>query len=724
MTSRTHPFLGITTSSLNPSVTLTTNTPSPDLQLRTLSTSTQLTFPPTGYDNPKIRQTFRPSQSPDAASLHFLGFQCSEFALPIRASSTSLHFNFFNRPSFTRPHSVLPLLILSRKVATCTLLAPIDAFHEQVLAVENDALHWGWSGDLTQIPPNFSTTLAIITAESPREALSAWGHLVRHAARANHCENLQGRYADVCVAKLSYWTDNGSAYWYRREPGTNTSETLEQTISTLQNENVPVASVELDSWFYPHQLSRRVADVGYLQLVPPTGLIAWTPRADVLPNGVSALRARLGNRPLILHNRHISSESEYLNYGQWWIDGARAHPKSDWLFRIWMQQAADWGATAYEQDWLVEVWLGVRQLRERVGRVARWQHQLDDAAKERDVALIWCMATPADMAHAVSLRQIVAIRSCDDYRYADDPSTLWRWHLTVSCILRSLGFYPFKDVFMTHDNESGVVDINGDPNFLLEACLAALSAGPVGIGDRMGRTNSKVVAKCCRVDGVLIKPDVPMAALDRSLRDDSSLLWADTHCGMWRYIVVIRTGIKASGDIANNVPLEESLEIGKGTLVYNWRTKETFMSDHISAALCIHEWEMWVICPVFMLSSDIRFSLIGDRNVFATMGDRRIRIEQDMVSAITEDYEGHKERDDENAEGILETQNHEERIYIVGSAGMAFHVLGASGETVEVTYWSEQDGVDSKTVQIPDKGWIRMKVQLDEDSGKVKVIEE
>ena len=34
-----------------------------------------------------------------------------------------------------------------------------------------------------------------------------------------------------------------------------------------------------------------------------------------------------------------------------------------------LAQAASWGAISYEQDWLVEIWLGVRGLRERPGRV-------------------------------------------------------------------------------------------------------------------------------------------------------------------------------------------------------------------------------------------------------------------------------------------------------------------------------------------------------------------
>lgn len=78
---------------------------------------------------------------------------------------------------------------------------------------------------------------------------------------------------------------------------------------------------------------------------------------------------------------------------------------------------------------------------------------------------------------------------------------------------------------------TGVVYINGDPNASFEACLLVLSTGPVGIGDRIDRTDPTVVKACCRADGMLIKPDEPLRVLERSLLNYSALLWADTMSG-------------------------------------------------------------------------------------------------------------------------------------------------------------------------------------------------
>lgn len=719
--------------SLHQNITLKTVRPpdDPHLLLISLTATTQLSDLSSGtIDSPTVYQTITPSTWSSPSDLHFLGFQCSEFALPVRASDTTLQFDFFSREGFVRPKSIFPLIIMRQNTRDCLLLAPLDNFHEQVLAVSGEQLKWGWSGDLNSVPESFTTTLACIVRMSIRDALDTWGTLLREKAEQTGAVNNAARYADISVSKLSYWTDNGAAYWYRTEPGLSVSDTLEQTIATLDEIQVPVASVELDSWFYPHEKTRKVQDVGYLELVPPTGMLRWEPRKDVLgEEGIEGVRRRIGNRPLILHSRHISSQSSYikeegLSNTEWWIDSDRAHPSDGALFHQWMRQAAAWGATTFEQDWLVEKWLGVRQLREEAGRIETWQKQLNQAAAENNIKLIWCMATPADIARAVSLSQIVAIRSCDDYRYAKDPSILWRWHLTVSCMLRSLGFYPFKDVFLSHQKESGTVDIDGDPNAMLEACLSALSAGPVGIGDRKGKTDKRIATLCCRADGVLIKPDVPIAALDRSLRNPSSLLWADTNCGLWRYVLAMRTGMKANTHKDDEEPITESLELSDNIeyLVLDWNNNDTQVTNKLTVSLRLHEWKLWVVCPIFRAEHNgPRVAFIGDKNTFATMGDRRVQVNRDVswLSGIPEF--GDLPRNHTDTKYIPQALLSPESQHIRSESGndLTFQILGAAGEQVELGYWSETQGLNSTIINIPQGEWCNVTLQTDANTSQV-----
>lgn len=662
-------------------------------------------------DKPQNYLEWIPRNAENSCDLHFLGFQCSEFAQPVRAHNADLQFNWFCRPAFWRPRSVFPLFVFSRSTTHTLLLAPVNNFHEQVLvpctrgyedtsqsSSSHDnvsCLRWGWSGDLEHIPEGFGTTLLIIAGDSPRALIEQWGARIRDLAGVVP----RGPYSDICMSNLSMWTDNGSAYWYRKEPGKDLPQSLELVVSSLRKNNVPIAAIELDSWFYPHQVTRNISEIGYLDVVPPTGMIRWEPRQDVLGlGGITALRRRLGNPPLILHSRHISSQSDYVpksyltadehNFSSlWWIDGERAHPVHGDLFERWMQQAVDWGATAYEQDWMVEVWLGVRQLRVVPGRITAWQHALNRAAASVNLSLIWCMATPADMAAAASLSQIAAVRSSDDYRYAEDPSVLWRWHLTVNCLVRALGLWPFKDVFMScSTNESGVVDIDGDPNAELEALLSALSGGPVGIGDRAGRTDRSIIMRTCRSDGVLVKPDVPLAAMDRSLFSDPSetpLVWADTYSGEWQYIVVIHAGMRSakSGDLVEDSLVEETLEFDGGTkrLVYDWRSAKVLEVSTLTVSLRTHEWKLFIVCPTPTAKTNNASSpviLIGDIGLYATMGQRRIR--------------------------ILDKERHYEHVDVVGQPG----------EQVCISAWSSETGLVFKDVVIPERCWTEIDLNV------------
>ncbi|HTO55265.1 MAG TPA: hypothetical protein VMR50_17915, partial [Myxococcota bacterium] len=415
------------------------------------------------------------------------GHQYTQFALPVTAGAELSDFRL--APIGRNLAIVMPLWLIAPDLRAL-LLAPLDAFHEQVIAVPRSreeaerGVRCGWHGDLERVSPGFASELALWAAPGPRRALETHGR----ALLARHRTPRQGRYADAALGKLSYWTDNGAAYWYRSEPGLSVTETLEQTLSGLRAQQVPVEAVELDSWFYPHQVLREL-NPGAVD-VPPTGMMRWEARPDMLPDGVRALRKRLGDPPLILHSRHFSSHSPYLASEPAWVDGDQAHPQSDALLERLVAQAASWGAIQIEQDWLSESFLGVRGLRAEPNRARAWQEGLDRAAEAHGLSLLWCMPTPADFFQTVTLRRVHTIRTSGDYRYIIGSQWLWAWFLYGNALARALGLWPYKDVFLSRRDGSG---LDGDPLAEIEALLSALSAGPVGIGDKLGRTDPALV---------------------------------------------------------------------------------------------------------------------------------------------------------------------------------------------------------------------------------------
>lgn len=564
------------------------------------------------------------------------GYQYTEFAYPAVSDASLASFSFFLAPY--RPRVVQPLWFADVD-GRCVLLAPHDHFHEQIIAVPaskelaHAGLRCGWHGDLERIPAGFATELGLWAGTSPRRVLRDWGGFLR----GKHGTDERDPLGDRVLSRLSYWTDNGSAYWYRTAPGLDLPTTLEKTSASLRERDIPVDAFELDSWFYPHAITRPV-DADGQALVPPTGMLAWKPRPDVLPDGVSSLRERLGNPPLILHSRHISSQSQYVDKYPCWIDGARAHPQGPELFEEMFDDAREWGAVQYEQDWLVESYFGVRGLRAEPGRARSWRLALDRAATSRDMTLLWCMATPADFCQTVELRAISSIRTSNDYRYLVGSGSLWWWFLQTNALARALGLPAFKDVFLSKRQGQG---LDGDPHAEFEALLAALSAGPVGLGDRMERFDREIIMRTCRSDGILMKADVAVAAIDACLGIDAmrsdQLLIAETYsdhpAGRWLYLVAVN--IRADDDPQSGAmhPGELGIAPVDRALVYNWKTGQHSHlqpSGEYRVRLASHEFDYRIICPV--LPGDI--CVFGDTARYAAVASTRLGIDCDGDAVV------------------------------------------------------------------------------------------
>jgi hypothetical protein len=602
---------------------------------------------------PALRPDLRaPGGLPEGANV--FGHQYTEFALPTFSDPSCAGFLLLP----FRPAVVEPLYVIAPD-GRSLLVAPLDGFHEQVIAVPRKAddaargVRCGWHGDLDVAPKRFATELAVFAGLGPRACLEAWAG----ALRERHGTVRPDRHADLLGSHLSYWTDNGAAYWYRTEPGIDdVVKTLIAKAEELRRDEIPSRVFQLDSWFYPHQ-ELRPFDAPEIS-VPPTGLVTWDARPDILPDGIPALRRALGDPPLATHCRHFASTSPYFETYDAWRDGDRAHPKDAALYERLLHQAASWGVETFEHDWLVECFLGVRGLREAPGRARDWQEGVDRAAAKCGITLQWCMASPADFMQTVTLRNVTSIRTSGDYKYFVGNGALWSWFLINNALARALGLWPFKDVFLTRRDGDGPRD--GDPHAEAEALLSALSAGPVGIGDRVGRTERALVLRTCRADGVLVKPDAPLAALDRCFRAHPVValvpLVAATHsehpAGRWTYLVSLHASNEKQG-MAFRVALAELGDDAPAgpVLAYDWRTgamRRMAPRDAFDLALDPLDWDFRVLAPI--LAGEI--ALLGDAGLYATAGDKRIA-------------------------GVRST-----------AGGIAFDVLGAPGEPVRITGWA------------------------------------
>lgn len=617
------------------------------------------------------------------------GHQYTEFALPV---FSDVELSRWRLLPF-RPAVVMPLGLVAPDGRT-VLLAPLLSFHEQVIGVPagkeqaGNGLRAGWHGDIDEVDAGFATELAIIAGEGTRDCYECWARLLRDASGVA----APARDADVLGTRLSYWTDNGSAYWYRTEPGLDPASTVVAAVDDLEARGARIGSVQLDSWWYPHEVLRPFDTDEWV--VPPSGMVRWEPRADVLPDGVAALRERLGRRPLVVHCRHLSSQSDYADDIAMWTDADRAHPQGPELYERLLDQCVAWGVEVFEHDWLIECFLGVRGLR-APGRAAAWQEGIDAALTARDLHAQWCMASPADFAETSRLHNITSIRTSGDHGYLVGPEVLWAWFLHNNVMARALGLWPYKDVF--HSTSASATRE-------VEALLSAMSAGPVGIGDRIGEADVDLIRRTCRADGVLVRPDVPIAATDAAAFTapvwTGDLLVGSTYtrhgAGRWGYVLTCNVG--ADDAHTARVALSDLGEDRPGSdevAVFDWRRGgvEVMPADgSYEVSLTRAEWDYRVLAPV--LSGGI--AVLGDPALYACAGDARIAelaLDDDTV------------------------------VVTVLGAGERVRVRGWSRGPVSARAWSPSEGsVDlavvnaeagtwSVEITVPDAGWIKVYVR-------------
>jgi hypothetical protein len=287
------------------------------------------------------------------------------------------------------------------------------------------------------------------------------------------------------------------------------------------------------------------------------------------------------------------------------------------------------------------------------------------------------------MAQTVTLTQVTSVRTSGDHGYIATPGQLWAWFCTTNAMARALGLMPFKDVFRADPEVAGD---HGEP----EALLSALSTGPVGLGDRVGRFEPALAMRTCRADGTLIKPHVPVAATSRSMlvsAGSRSVLmvaecFSDHPAGRWGYVTTMRCS-PVDGSTTGEVSLAalgDSAPSGE-VFVWDWRlgTGRRLPADgRWETTLAREEWTFHVVAPVLPCG----VAVVGDVSKFVTAGDARL---------------------------VVDADEHRVRLAVKGA-----------GERVTVTGWSETalartdgepvvhdatTGVWTTDVDVPERGW-------------------
>ncbi len=455
------------------------------------------------------------------------------------------------------------------------------------------------------VPAGFGHRTLLVAGKGIENTLDQWGrdlNKIRGVKRP-------GNQADVFLKYFGYWTDNGATYYYHYDKKLGYTGTLDKVYTYFKKHVVPLHYMQLDSWWYPK--SDHFIDGGKLRAMNPQlpaqswnvygGIYRYHAAKELFPDGLAAFDTLIGGIPLGVHCRWIAHRSPY--HRMYKITGIAAVDPRYWNHVATYLHSN--GVKLFEHDWLNDIYKASPQLGNTLRAGNAFTNSMAAAMAKQGIDMQYCMPTSRFFLQGSRYANLTSIRVSDDHFM---PAR-WNNDLYTSAYARALGIWPWVDVF--NSPQTG--------NML----LAVLSAGPVGVGDRIGKASRKNVLRAVLPNGLIVKPDMPLVVTDQTILADAAgthlPLTARTHSDAGDradYLFVYRR----KSDGANY-----SLHLpGTGPVfVYNWfkQTGRVARGDtDIRGQLKPLGWKYYVESPVLPCG----IALLGDTSLFASMGKQRI----------------------------------------------------------------------------------------------------
>lgn len=515
----------------------------------------------------------------------------------------------FSPPRFTLEENGSPWLLFDEQ-GHAAVLSP--ASHFLLARLRGDGTSEATSAlnaGVGSLPAGFTHSTLLVLGTGINTTWSTWGEALAARLGAHRPAND----ADIGLRYLGYWTDHGAQYYYNYDRRLGYAGTLRAVIERYRRERVPVRYLQLDSWWYSKTLTDPEGHVG-----KPTnprlpleewnrygGLLRYEAHPALFPQGLAAFQRELG-LPLITHSRWIDPASPYhQSYG---ISGlAPVDPR--WWQDIMAYLAAAHVLT-YEQDWLNVIYEGSPELGRSLEAGTAFSDGMARAARDQGLTLQYSMALPRQLLQGAAYDNLTTARvSLDRFKRPQ-----WDAFLYTSRLASALGIWPWTDVFMS-----------GETDNLL---LATLSAGMVGIGDKLGAEDREQLLRAVRPDGVIVKPDtavVPidaMYALDAAQERSPMIAFATTDHGRGlrtAYVFSYRRTWRHAH--ASFTPQEVGMS--GDACVYDARAgtlRRLAASARYTFTLFPRQTAYFVVAPV----SQAGISLLGDAGKLVPAGRKRI----------------------------------------------------------------------------------------------------
>ena len=187
------------------------------------------------------------------------------------------------------------------------------------------------------------------------------------------------------------------------------------------------------------------------------------------------------------------------------------------------------------------------------------------AAEVLGIEIQYCTALPGHLLWSTQSAAVTNARASGDYHPSSGGFFPPANYLigTSSLLLHALGLAPSKDDYWTSEVQPGSPYGNDtEPNWQLQAIVAALSTGVNGPSDAINCTNATLVMSTINGDGYTLKPDRPAITLDSlfalALTDtsvtDIRATWSYQGGYRWHYMLAVSLGYNHSLPVSDLGP--------------------------------------------------------------------------------------------------------------------------------------------------------------------------
>ena len=375
----------------------------------------------------------------------------------------------------------------------------------------------GLSRAITSIPRGFSYSVLFSTARGGTTAgVYAWGARMRRFYNTT-------RSPSVTLTDVGYYTDDG-AYYYVWEAFNMPArpwpaeDGLVRVKEALHAMGVPVAYMQLDDWWYD----------GPFYFGNVKAVVNWhaSNSSRLFPRGLTSFADRL-NLPLQLYTPFWSDrfQTKYNMTESTTFKGTKlVAPNDSYVF---FSDVFDQGKemtrgrfSTYEIDFLDTNFNGSASMMDDVHAADRWYAGMAHAALERGITIQYCLPSATDVLVSLSHPAVVQARASTDYV---NPIGNVEQLGGSSLLMGALQIAPSKDTLWTRSPQPPTYsdtktkgDYTAQPHVQLDAVLAVMSLGPVGISDGLNQTDAALIGQGFRsaTDSTLLRPSRPLSTVD------------------------------------------------------------------------------------------------------------------------------------------------------------------------------------------------------------------